>query len=347
MLPQSRRPLSLTLMPPAAPLNLPEQVRDRRSMLLMAGALGIALGLGCAGLAALSAVNVSMTTRPGGQLTPWALRLWGPLFYFGVAAVLVWLGWGAMQARRWARDLWLVLSASGFVVGVISLVMMAVVLPGMMRGMEAALPAPAGAPAVSTSYLLPLVMAITLAFTGVIYVVLPGGMWWFYSRPSVRATCLAADPRPSWTEACPLPVLGAALWLGFGALMMPPSALMYRGWFPLFGVVLPKALGVLAYLAVTAALALAAWWLYRRRLAGWWLAVGVIGLFGVSWWVSLHRLGFAPMFEAMGYPEEMMKLVDTMLPPETLIRMVNWGFAVWGILLAAVLLWIRPKVPAQ
>ena len=329
---------------PAGLLPLPEHVRDRRSMLTMMGGLGIALGLGCAGLAALTALGALVPGSPNAPKVPWTLSLWAPLFYLGLAAVFAWLGWGAMRARRWARDLWLVLSASGFVAGLASLVMMILILPGMIRGMTAALPAPPGGGPAATTAIMGFAMAAAVGVMGVFYVLLPGGLWWFYSRPSVRETCRAADPRPSWTEACPLPVLGAALWLWFAALMMPPSALMYRGWFPLFGVILPKMLGVLAYLAIAAALVLAGWWLYRRRMAGWWLAVGSFGLLGTSWWVSLRRLGFAPMFEAMGYPEEMMKIVDAVLPAETLASMMNWGFAGWGVMLAAALLWIRPQV---
>lgn len=330
-------------MPAAGPLILPEHVPDRRSMLTMMGALGIVLGLGCAGMAALSLLGNITVQGPNQPQLPWTLHLWTPLFYLGMGLAFAWLGWGAMRARRWARDLWLMLAAPWFVAGLLGLIGVAVLVPGMLRGMMAGLPGSPGN-ALAMGVFEKILVSVLIGFVTLVYVVLPGGLWWFYSRPSVRATCLAADPRPSWTEACPLPVLGAALWLWFAALMMPPSALMYRGWFPLFGVVLPQALGVLAYLAIAAALVLAGWWLYRRRMAGWWLAVGSFGLLGASWWVSLRRLGFAPMFEAMGYPKEMMKLVNAMLPPETLGPMMGWGFVVWGVLPVAALLWIRPKV---
>src|SRR5690348_5365557 len=181
--------------------------------------------------------------------------------YGGLAVALVWLGIGSMMARRWARALLLIFSWSWLIGGLFGSVSAAFVMPQVLSQQSAANgssgnpampPVPIGA-----------IMVIMLVFMGTFFGLLPAIWIYFYKSPHVKATCVARDPVTRWTDACPLPVLAASLWLLVGVpmlLLMPVSA---HGVMPFFGMFLAGLPGSLLCLAVAALFAYAAWLLYK------------------------------------------------------------------------------------
>ena len=57
----------------------------------------------------------------------------------------------------------------------------------------------------------------------VFYVIIPGILILVYSRADVRLTCETRNPLASWTDRCPLPVLGIALLYGSTLMFSPMS----------------------------------------------------------------------------------------------------------------------------
>ena len=51
-------------------------------------------------------------------------------------------------------------------------------------------------------------MIVGMAFMSILFIVVPGILVIFYRSPHVLATGQTRHPSPSWTDACPLPVLG-------------------------------------------------------------------------------------------------------------------------------------------
>src|SRR5260370_37341773 len=91
------------------------------------------------------------------------------------------------------------------------------------------------------------------------------------TRKDVKRTCELHDPKPRWTDRCPLPVLGLSLWLFFGALAMLIVPFAFRLVFPLFGILLVGWLGVIVSIVFAAVWLYAAWALYRLDRRGWWV----------------------------------------------------------------------------
>ncbi|MFO1458156.1 MAG: hypothetical protein U1G08_02015 [Verrucomicrobiota bacterium] len=283
---------------PADPASTPATFKDRRTGLIVFGILTVCLGGLCALVVPLMLFGQAMArTAAGGTAaggTPSMLPIMAS--YGGLAVVLVWLGIGSLLTRRWARALILIFGWSFLVVGVISMIAVGLLLPGFLRsgqpGGTSTLPAGA-----ETT-----VMVIILLFLGFLFVLIPGIWVAFYGNRNVKATCEARNPAPSWTDACPLPLLAVSLWLGFSALGMPMSFLSYRAVLPVFGILLTGPWAVLTSIGLTLVWGLGAWWLYRREARGWWLVVGAFLIFGISNFITYSRLDPIVIYEQMGFP---------------------------------------------
>jgi hypothetical protein len=79
------------------------------------------------------------------------------------------------------------------------------------------------------------VVLVSMLFTGILFVAVPGVLVFCYQSRHVQATCEVRDSSPGWTDACPLSVLGLSLWLGFGAVTMFAPPLFTHRVLPVFG----------------------------------------------------------------------------------------------------------------
>src|SRR5208337_1108053 len=113
------------------------------------------------------------------------------LQYGLLAAVFFTSGIGSIRCKNWARILMLVVSGLWLAFGLIGTLVMALIVPTVMQqqpgkhhpGLEHA------------------AIAVMIAFSTVIMVLLPAIFLFFYSRKSVRATCLAQQGTQAVTPA--------------------------------------------------------------------------------------------------------------------------------------------------
>ncbi len=287
----------------AAPLPpAPVDFKDRRTGLMVFGSLEIVFGILAALLIPLMILGQFMTARITQQPPPWRQIVPGVVFYGLVAVVLVVLGIGSYKCRRWARALSLILGWSWLAIGAVSLGAMAFFLPRILNA------APPQGPALPESARL-VVVLVSLLFAGIFFIVVPGVLVFFYRSRHVRATCEVQDSLPRWTDACPLPVLGLSLWVGFGAVTMLSLPLSTHGVLPAFGRLLSGVVGSLCCMGLAGLWGYSAWALYRLRSLGWWMVLLSLCVMTASAWVTFTRIDLLEMYRVMGYPEQQIEMM--------------------------------------
>ena len=279
----------------------PPSYKDRRGGLIAFGIISILMGLGCALLVPVMVLSQLASAKMTGMTTPWRFILPGVGLYGGLAVTLIWLGIGSIQCRRWARDLLLILGWGWLLVGLMALLVMGFVMPRIFAH------PPAGA-AAPPEVIIRVMMITAMVIMSVFMVALPGSLVLFYRSRHVRATCEARDPVRRWTDACPLPVLGLSLMLGYGALcilMLP----LFNGVMPFFGRFISGAPGMAMALALSVVWGWSAWAVYRLQPAAWWTVLGVMTVMAMSTLLTFGRVDIMEMYQVMGYPEEQIKLM--------------------------------------
>jgi MFS family permease len=271
--------------------------KDRRAGLIGFGILLVAAGCVCALFVPLMVVGQAMAAQTTGTALDIRMIIPSVMMYAGLAVAFVWVGIGSIRTRRWARALALILAWLWLVTGIFTLGFMAVLLPDLLSDL------PSGGQPLPVA-MRSAVMIVLLAIMGAVLVVLPGLLVLFYRSRHVKATCEARDPLPGWTEACPLPVLGLSLSLGFGAVSMLPSLVTYHSVVPWFGRLLSGAPGAVVILFMMALWSYCAWATYRLQPAGWWLSVVSSALMMLSAVVTLLRVDPIEMYRLMGFPEQ-------------------------------------------
>jgi hypothetical protein len=277
--------------------------KDRRTGLILFGILEIAIGA----IFALLLPFVALMTVLSGEFSPVAgstnLRLMIPTlsFYIVIAVTFVSLGSGSCHCKRWARTLSLMVGWIWLVTGVISLVVWILIAPPMFGALTAGSEE-------ELAWTMSIVLAISTAVLGFVYVVLPAAFVLFYRSASVKATCERRDPHLSWTEKVPEPVLMLSLGHAFLAYFLLWLA-AYNWAIPFFGVVLTGGSGAVVVLSTVA---LSAWLtraIYRQRSWSWWVALGLAVVMTVAAVVTLVRIDILELYEAMDYPAEQIEML--------------------------------------
>ncbi len=278
-----------------APKITTADYKDRSTGLVLFGVFEILMGV-AAGFMGICVLLVSLFVKlPNAPPTPWI----GSLFYLAIAVLLIWLGVGSVQARRWARALLLVLSWMWLVGGIIAGVILLVIMPTMLDHLSDTMPSAGEANFVKW---------FTMIFLGVIflviYVLIPGALVLFYRSPHVKATCEAKDPETRWTDHCPLPVLAFSFLYGFGfvaiALIMP----VYGFIFPFFGKLISGLPGALATVITLILIGYLCWGFYKLKTTAWWVALGFSVVGYVSALLTFSRVGLLEMYQMMNFPPE-------------------------------------------
>lgn len=311
---------------------------DRRTALLVVGILEIVLGA-CAWLmCALMVLGATMAARQGGASV--ASMIPGMASYFLAGVVFMILGAGSIKARRWARALWLVVGTSWLLVGILGIGMAFLILPGILQGSQAAGGGPAPPEGVLT-----IVVLVTVGFLSIFMVAVPLALVLFYRSPHVRATCEAVNPWPCWTDRRPLPVLGAALWLGVMALSLPAMAPVYGGLYPAFGRFIGGPAGYALWIGSGLLAGVAAVGVFQRRMPFWWLAFLLVAVQGVSTTLTYAVADLRPLFEGMGVKGDQLVQLERM-------NLLSPGYMVATTLsavlpLLGLLLWARTVLPEE
>ena len=300
--------------------------RDRKIGLILFGVLQLLMALGFLVITALQLLLAfsGEALAEGGEPQP-RLFVVVALMYALLGAGAAWLGIGSIRCRRWARAVTLALAWLGLVTGVVGSVFLVAIFPAMADQADAAGAEATGAMAFA--------MGCMLVVVGFFYIVLPLSFVLFYRSLHVKATCEHYDPTPRWTDPIPIPVLiGGILLLSmvsaaFGPLMGTPL--------PFFGQLL-TGLSAWIYAVVFGGLAaVAVWGFFRLEHWAWLAAVLLMGVSGISAYVTFSGDGFLQMYEAMGMaPEELAEMqaigLLRVMPPVLLVSLtVMLGFYLW------------------
>ena len=298
--------------------------RDRRTALLIAGVLEILLGVGAWLIVGLMIFAASMVTAQGagskGSMIP-------GIAVYGIAGlVFVMLGVGSIRARRWARALWLVVSSFWLIGGVLAAAVVALLMASV-AGVESIL------------------LIAILSFFAVFMIGLPASLLAFYRSPHVKATCEAAAPEPCWTDGCPLPVLGAALWFASMTLTLPWMGWLYGGLYPFFGHFVRGAAGHGLWMVSGLLSGIATYGIYRRIHTLWLLGLVLVLGQGISATVTYAVVDPKELFAAMGIEGAALEQIERMgmIRPSYMI-----GSVAAAILpMVGLLLWARACFPKR
>ena len=210
--------------------------------------------------------------------------------YYLIAAVCVPLGYGHLTARRWARKLALTLLWFWVIFGIPLIVVFLFTL--------------------FSSKDLPIIAGLAvLVLAGLTYFVAPWLLMRFYRSRDVRLTFETRDPKPSWIDDLPQPVLVlSALLLFFVVVLHIP--LFFSGVFPLFGLLLT---GIEGYVLIDVSifcLAGLAWGVLKLRSWAWWGALVYLSLLAVSVFVTFSQYSLLDILARLRFPPTEVEILD-------------------------------------
>jgi hypothetical protein len=326
--------------PPPAPAY-----KDRSTALVIFGIVEIAGGA----LAALAVPLVLISAVLGRTLSgarPIAGFAVASLGYLALAALLITLGIGAIQGKRWAWALNLILSWFWLVMGVLMTVFLAILLPqGFLAGMHASVAQNPGARPVP-----PGVMAAVLTFFiicfAVLLIVLPLVFLLFYRTKDVEQTCKHRDPVEGWTDRRPLPVLAFALVAAVGCVYYLLTSFTAPA--PFFGRYLTGLPAVAFFLALAIIDAYVAYSCFQVKIAGWWVAVITMGIRIVSAVLTLKSANLLQAYSRMGWSQRQLDMMRG--NPMFRSGFLMWWTLVFLLLYFGFVLWLkryfRPAPPS-
>jgi hypothetical protein len=319
---------------PAAPVTYP----DRSTGLVVFGIIQIVLGLFCALMVPLSFLGVFLARRSMGTALPAGSYVMSITLYALAAAFFIVLGVGSIRARRWGRDLTLITSWLWLVYGAVATVMLTVILPSsFIAGFRAAAdknpqapPLPAGIAAV--------ILTFMIAFFAVFLIILPIIFIAFFRRKDVQETCRRRDPASSWTERAPLPVLGASIVFGIAAFYSFQASFTVP-MFPFFGKYLTGLPASALCLTVAVVDVLLSISLFKRQLAGWWIAVAALVLRTAALAITFRRGNLMEAYARMGWSSQQLELIQN--SPMYRSGGVLWFGLVFMLLFLGYVIWIK------
>lgn len=282
---------------------IPIGFHDRSGRLIAAGILLVVSGLITGCITAMLPLS-ALIPQPGAPPTPLMQLAPALLMNTALAMILMTLGAGAIVKRRWARPLTIIFSTHWLIAGVI-VVLLFPLLWGMVREQTNG---------VAGELLIGLVIA--MGMIGLFMVAVPLAVLLLIRHDDVRRTLEHYDPRPRWTDHCPLPVLGLAVTLlviGLLTLTAIPQAVV-----PAFGTYFTGTLARVILVALTIGYVISGLLVYRLNMSGWWLGllltvVGSLAIVPSALWMPL-----APYYDAAGMTRDQ---IATLLEHQRMIRL--------------------------
>jgi len=319
-------------MTPSLPATPTAPYPDRRGWLIAFGVVEIliaAFSLLVLALQVFAVLSLHPESLPQqGSLSPTAALAIGAVFYGLIAALFLTVGVGSIRCENWARIAMLVVSGLWLGFGILGTLIVSLMLPTILRQQ-------AGIPLEGRH----LVVTMIFGVMGFFMIVMPAVFLIFYSRKSVKATCLRAEhvPASAGTETSrgktPVAVIVLAVWQGLGALAVLAYPIVRAA--VVFGLVLrgPLALGVLLTNSVLSGYA--AWSIYRRRFAGWAVALCMTVFWAASGVTTLARCDMLQLFREMGWSEQQLRIYRQF--PQMLTIMWGACLVVFVVLLVFIL----------
>lgn len=335
---ENRIASSAQALAPPAPILATPDYRDRSSGLLVFGIIQIILGLLVALMIPLAALGAFLARRTAGVAAPPTQYISAVATYAFMAAVLVTLGFGSVQRKRWARALTLVISCYWLITGLLITVLLTAVLPVTMRSfLHAQQNAPAESAAV-TAGVMAVILTLIIAFAAFFLVVAPVALITFYGRRDVAETCRHRDPVERWTDRVPLPVLGASVVFVAQALYLL-SAGVPTPLFPFFGRYLIGAPAVACFLAVAALDIYLAIAFFRINPIAWWIAV-VAGLTRMlSMAITFGRADLMQAYSRLGWSSAQLQVLSA--SPMFRSHAILWWSLISSVLFFGYVLWLK------
>jgi hypothetical protein len=266
-----------------------QSYKSRRGGLIFFGLVELAMGALC--LLIVAGTIVSLLFRPPARagMPPVSQMMVSVSLYLIGGVLLVTLGVGSMLARRWARDLSLVVSWMWLLVGLSTTAFMVFLMPRFLSAM-------ASSPPETRTW----VVTCIAILSGIFGILIPLIMILFYRSPNVRATCVALDPHPRWTERVPLPLLGLSLWIAFSGICM--TTMSAYAVLPLGRQIIAGPVAIITYCAIGILLLYVSWGLFKRSLAAWWIGVAYGVLTAAYCAIVFPQLDVNAMMKAMKMP---------------------------------------------
>jgi hypothetical protein len=327
-----------SLAPPASPVLTAIEYHDRSSGLVVFGVIQIVLGLLAALMIPLVGLGAFLTRfAPGASMRP-AQYMSGMATYALISAVLLALGIGSVQTKRWARALTLVISWYWLITGVLVTVLMTAVLPVTVRSALHAQQNAAGQSAALPAGVMAVILTLIIVLAAVFLIVVPIAFVVFYGRNDVAETCRHRDPVERWTDRVPLPVLGASVVFVAQALYLL-SAGLTAPMFPFFGRYLigaPAVVWFLAFAVLDASLAVA---FLRVKAAAWWIAVMAVLVRLLSMAITFRRADLMRAYAKLGWSDAQMQVLSS--SPFFRSHVFLWWSLVSSVLFFGYLLWLK------
>jgi predicted secreted protein len=321
---------------PSGPL--PPAYQDRSTGLLVFGIVEIAGGALAALALPFMLLGIVLGRKAPGGPPPLGSIIPGAVTYAVAAVVLVTLGIGAIQARRWAWALNLILSWIWLIMGTLVTGLLIFVLPsGFLAGMKTASTQNPNAPPLS-----PAVGAVIVTFMivlfAMLFIVLPLAFLLFYRSKNVEETCKHRDPVERWTDRRPLPVTAVALLAAAGSLYYLIISFT-TPLFPLFGrylTGLPGGIACLTFAVVDAFIAVA---ILRMNVVGWWVALTAMIIRIVSAAVTYGRADLMQAYAKLGWSAEKLETMGN--TPMFRSHAFLWVSLVFMVLYLGFLIWLK------
>jgi len=322
---------------PPVPQSEQTSYQDRHTGFLICGAVQIILGILVAGMAPMMLLSSLLTRRTNpGMAMPLRNLIPVSLIYVGLAVVLIVLGIGSVQVRRWARALTLVVSWLWLVMGIGAVIATLVFVPRAMSGILSSIPKQSGGP--DMTIIMAVAVTVGIVFVAVLYVVVPLVFVLFYGSRNARETANHRDPVGRWTDRCPLPVLAASGMMLLGGLSYAAMVIAHP-LIPFFGAYVTGPPGIVACVLLAFAWIVLAVRLYSLRPRTWWIAFLAHTLMSVSGMVTFFRLGMGPIYQQMQTPPQQMEMMRRM----GFLSSSAPGYfgIISGVLVLAYFLWIK------
>lgn len=247
------------------------------------------------------------------SISPTAM-VFNAVFYGVMAGVFLAIGVGSIRCKNWARIAMLAVSGLWLGIGVLSTLSILLLAPSIMQQQGGISPQARH-----------IVLVVMTAMIGFFMVVMPTVFLVFYSRKSVKATCLSLAagqvPGPTTMELpaskVPVPVIILAIWQGLGIFTVFTFLLVRAT--VVFGVVLHGPAAFLVLLAFSALSGYAAWLIYQRKLVGW-----AIALFNAVFWTASTIATFVGhdllrIYREMGLSEQQLQPLRQFPQMQTMI----------------------------
>jgi len=325
----------LATLPPEAPTYT-----DRSTGLMVFGVFQIILGCLAALMVPLAALGAFMSRlAPGATMRPGQFVSSVSTYAF-MAVVLLGLGIGSVQMKRWARALTLVTSWYWLIMGALVTVLLTAVLPVTMRSALAQMKQSgpnAPSPEVSTA-VMAVMLTLIIIFMAFFLVVVPIAFVIFYSLKDVAETCRRRDPVERWTDRTPLPVLFASVVLFTGAMYLLLTGITMP-MFPFFGRYLTGVAGAACLFAMGALDIYLAIALFRLQAVAWWIATCTLALRLFSMALTFAKADMMTAYSRMGMSDAQLQMMNS--SPMLRGHVLLWWSLLSMVLFFGYLVWLK------